>query len=55
MLRDEGNELARILESAGVAITQIETKGTMHGFDMAQRSEITQRQISDRCKWLAEW
>ena len=54
-LRDEGNELARMLESAGVATTHMATKGTMHGFDMAQRSEITQRQISERCKWLGEW
>ena len=54
-LRDEGNELSRILESAGVTTTHIATKGTMHGFDMAQRSEITQRQISERCKWLGEW
>lgn len=54
-LRDEGNEFARILQSAGVAITHAQVKGTMHGFDMAQRSEITERQITERCKWLGEW
>lgn len=54
-LRDEGNELARMLESAGVATTHMATKGTMHGFDMAQRSEITECQIAERCKWLEEW
>ena len=54
-LRDEGDEFARILQGAGVAITHAQIKGTMHGFDMAQRSEITQRQITERCKWLVEW
>lgn len=54
-LRDEGNEFARILQGAGVAITHAQISGTMHGFDMAQRSDITQRQITERCKWLSEW
>ncbi|MBR2032417.1 MAG: alpha/beta hydrolase [Alistipes sp.] len=54
-LRDEGNEFARILQGAGVAITHAQISGTMHGFDMAQRSDITQRQITERCKWLVEW
>ena len=53
-LRDEGNEFAKRLQNAGVATTHTQTKGTMHGFDMAQRSEITQRQIAERCKWLVE-
>ena len=54
-LCDEGDEFARILQSADVAITHAQIKGTMHGFDMAQRSDITQRQITERCKWLVEW
>ena len=54
-LRDEGNEFARRLQRAGVATTHTQTAGTMHGFDMAQHSEITQRQIAERCKWLGEW
>lgn len=54
-LRDEGNEFAKRLQSAGVATTHTQTKSTMHGFDMAQRSEITQHQIAERCKWLVEW
>ena len=54
-LRDEGNELARILQSAGVATTHTQVTGTMHGFDMAQRSGITEHQIAERCKWLGEW
>ena len=54
-LRDEGNEFARLLQSAGVATTHAQISGTMHGFDMAQRSDITQRQITERCKWLVEW
>lgn len=54
-LRDEGNTFATLLQRAGVATLLIETKGTMHGFDMAQRSGITERQIAERCKWLGEW
>lgn len=54
-LRDEGNEFARMLLRAGVATTHIETQGTMHGFDMAQRSAITRRQITERCEWLSVW
>lgn len=54
-LRDEGNTFATLLQRAGVATHLIETKGTMHGFDMAQRSGITERQIAERCKWLEEW
>lgn len=54
-LRDEGNEFAQMLQSSGVATTCIQTDGTMHGFDMAQQSDITQHQIAERCKWLREW
>ncbi|MBO5697047.1 MAG: alpha/beta hydrolase [Alistipes sp.] len=54
-LRDEGNELANLLKSAGVATTYTQTKGTMHGFDMVQKSAITQHQITERCKWLGEF
>ena len=54
-LRDEGNEFARLLQSACVATTHTQTKSTMHGFDMAQRSEITEHQITERCKWLMKW
>ena len=54
-LRDEGNEFARILQNAGVTTTHTQIKGTMHGFDMSQRSAITKRQITERCKWLEKW
>ena len=54
-LRDEGNELAGMLQRVGVATTHTQIEGTMHGFDMAQRSAITQHQITERCKWLVEW
>ena len=53
-LRDEGNEFAKRLQNAGVAITHTQVEGTMHGFDMVQRSEITVRQVAERCKWLGE-
>lgn len=54
-LCDEGNEFANMLHSAGVATVHTQTRGTMHGFDMAQRSEITEHQITERCKWLMKW
>lgn len=54
-LRDEGNEFATMLQGVGVVTAHVETKGTMHGFDMAQRSDVTRHQISERCKWLGEW
>ena len=53
-LRDEGDTLATMLESVGIETTHTNIKGTMHGFDMAQRSEITQRQVTARCTWLAK-
>lgn len=53
-LRDEGNQFAALLRSAGVATTYCPTKGTMHGFDMSQRSQITKNQVALRCKWLSE-
>ena len=53
-LQDEGNDLAKMLQSAGVVTTYVQTEGTMHGFDMAQRSELTQQQITERCKWLGD-
>ena len=54
-LRDEGDTFATLLQSAGVEVAHIRTKGTMHGFDMVQRSQITQSYISERCKWLGQW
>ena len=44
-----------MLRSAGVTTTLTQTRDTMHGFDMAQRSEITEHQVTERCKWLGEW
>lgn len=51
-LRDEGEQFARLLQEAGVETTYCQTDGTMHGFDMVQRSPITKRQITERCNWL---
>lgn len=52
-LRDEAEIFATMLSNAGVATLYTPTKGTMHGFDIAQRSPITQSQITARCKWLS--
>lgn len=51
-LRDEGELFAQRLQGVGVPTTYIATKGTLHGFDMAQKSEITQSQVEARCEWL---
>lgn len=51
-LRDEGAIFVQRLQDAGVETSYIATKGTMHGFDMAQKSDITLAQIEARCKWL---
>lgn len=51
-LRDEGELFATRLQEVGVQTTYIATKGTIHGFDMAQKSEITQSQVSARCEWF---
>lgn len=54
-LRDEGNMFAIMLQNAGVPVTHNQTKGTMHGFDMTQSSNITKKQIQERCLWLDKW
>lgn len=51
-LREEAWLLAQLLLQAGVPTTYVDTHHTMHGFDMVQDSEITQSQISMRCKWI---
>lgn len=51
-LRDEGATFARMLQDAGTATTYTATERTMHGFDMAHNSHITQQQIAQRCEWI---
>jgi acetyl esterase/lipase len=51
-LRDEGEIFAQRLREAGVSTTYIATKGTMHGFDIVQKSDITKAQVEARCCWL---
>ena len=51
-LRDEAWLFAQLLSQAGVPTTYVDTQHTMHGFDMVQKSEITQSQIAMRCKWI---
>jgi acetyl esterase len=52
-LHDDGILYTQFLRKAGIEVTLNETRGTMHGFDIAQRSPITQAQIAARCKWLS--
>ncbi len=51
-LRDEGLELAVRLREDGVPVTLNETKGTMHGYDIAARSPYVQEQVQKRIGFL---
>lgn len=54
-LRDEGDLFAELLRASAVPTQHITTQGTMHGFDMVQKSKITVKQIETRCQWLKTW
>ncbi len=47
-LHDEGVSYARALENAGVPVTLVETEGTMHGFDIFERSPYVQKIVAGR-------
>ena len=51
-LRDEGIAFARKLEDLGINVCLHQTKGTIHGFDIMNKSEITREQIRKRTEWL---
>ena len=53
-LHDEGVAYAKALQDAGVDVTLNETKGTMHGFDIVQRSETTKRAVRARIAFMQE-
>lgn len=50
-LHDEGINFANSLENAGVPVT-IKTSATMHGFDMAGKSEIVKKSVEARTAFL---
>ena len=51
-LRDEGIAFADALKSAGNSAILDETKGTVHGFDMASHSPITVCAVNNRISFL---
>ncbi len=51
-LRDDGILYAQKLREAGIEVTLNETKGTMHGFDIMQKAEITRLALSERITFM---
>ena len=51
-LRDSGIQFAQRLEREGVPAELHQTKGTMHGFDIALKSPIVQACVDDRVAFL---
>ena len=49
---ENGILYAQKLREAGVEVTLKETKGTMHGFDIMQKAEITRLALSERIKFM---
>ena len=53
-LHDEGVEYANAIKNAGNDVELCETKGTVHGFEMALNSKITEKAVLDRVRFLKE-
>ena len=53
-LHDDGILYAERLREAGVKVVLNETKGTMHGFDIVQKSEITKAALAARIRFMKE-
>lgn len=51
-LHDEGIAYAEALRAAGGEVTVVETEGTMHGFDIAERAPTTVAAVERRIAWL---
>ncbi len=51
-LHDEAVQLAQRLKNEGVAVTLNETNGTMHGYDIAEKSEYVRQQVQKRISFL---
>ena len=51
-LHDDGILYAEKLREAGIEVTLNETKGTMHGFDIVQKSETTKAAVKARIKFM---
>ena len=53
-LRDEGIAYARRLQADGVDVTLVETKRTVHGYDMITHNEIVQQSLQRRVAFLRQ-
>lgn len=51
-LRDEGIQYAEALQKNGVQVELYHTKGTVHGYDIAEKSEIVQQSVTRRIEAL---
>jgi len=51
-LHDDGIHYAEKLQRAGIAVEVNETKGTMHGFDIAQKAPTTQAAVAARIEYM---
>ncbi len=54
-LHDDGILYAEKLRAAGIEVALNETKGTMHGFDIMQKAETTQKALEARIKFMKEY
>ena len=51
-LHDDGILYAEKLQSAGIKVVLNETRGTMHGFDIVQKAEITRQALAERIRFM---
>ena len=51
-LHDDGILYARLLREAGIDVTLNETRGTMHGFDIAVKAPITLAAMEERIAFM---
>ena len=51
-LHDDGILYAQKLRKAGIEVMINETKGTMHGFDIIQKANITKSALSERIEFM---
>ncbi len=54
-LHDDGILYAEELRAVGIDVTLNETKGTMHGFDIAQNASITKAALDARIRFMRKW
>jgi acetyl esterase len=51
-LRDEGQAYATALEKAGVEVERNETRGTVHGYELAADNPVVKDSMERRCRYL---